>query len=94
MKLGDIGEEMVATAIALAKERGAAIEAITVVRVPRKFALEGELPRRVAARVDASLDEARALGEDHGVEVATVTSCGHARSATRSSTRREREAPT
>ena len=35
MKLGDIGEEMVATAIALAKERGSAIEAITVVRVPR-----------------------------------------------------------
>ncbi len=44
MKLGDIGEEMVATAIALAKERGAAIDAITVVRVPRKFGLEGELP--------------------------------------------------
>ncbi len=48
MKLGDIGEEMVATAIALAKERGSAIEAITVVRVPRKFALEGELPPEVA----------------------------------------------
>lgn len=69
MKLGDIGEEMVATAIALAKERGSAIEAITVVRVPRKFALEGELPPEVAARVDASLEEARALGADYGVEV-------------------------
>ena len=69
MKLGDIGEEMVATAIALARERGAAIEAITVVRIPRKFELEGDLPPEVAARVDASLDEARALGADHGVEV-------------------------
>jgi basic amino acid/polyamine antiporter, APA family len=71
MKVGDIGEEMVATAIALAKERGAEVEAITVVRVPRQFELEGELPPDVAARVDASLEEARALGEDHGVEVRT-----------------------
>ena len=82
MKLGDIGEEMVATAIALAKERGAAIDAITVVRVPRKFGLEGELPADVAARVDASLDEARALGADHGVEVhgdvVRARSIGHA----------------
>ena len=82
MKLGDIGEEMVATAIALAKDRGAAIEAITVVRVPRKFALEGELPKDVAAKVDASLDEARALGADHGVEVhgdvVRARSIGHA----------------
>ena len=71
MKIGDIGEEMVATAIALAKERGADVEAITVVRVPRRFELEGELPPDVAARVDASLEEARALGEEHGVEVRT-----------------------
>ena len=69
MKVGDIGEEMVATAIALAKERDAGIEAITVVRVPRKYELEGELPEDVAARVRASLEEARALGSDHGVEV-------------------------
>jgi APA family basic amino acid/polyamine antiporter len=82
MKLGDIGEEMVATAIALAKESGAEIEAITVVRVPRRFPLEGELPEDVAARVDASLEEARLLGEDHGVEVRTgvvrARSIGHA----------------
>jgi APA family basic amino acid/polyamine antiporter len=82
MKLGDIGEEMVATAIALAKERGAEIEAITVVRVPRTYELEGELPPHVAARVDASLEEARLLGEDHGVLVRTdvvrARSIGHA----------------
>ena len=71
MKIGDIGEEMVATAIALAKEHGAEIEAITVVRVPREFPLEGSLPEDVGARVEASLDEARLLGEDHGVEVRT-----------------------
>jgi len=82
MKLGDIGEEMVATAIALAKERGAQVEAITVVRVPRRYALEGALPPDVSARVDASLEEARLLGEDHGVKVRTdvvrARSIGHA----------------
>jgi APA family basic amino acid/polyamine antiporter len=82
MKLGDIGEEMVATAIALAKESGAEVEAITVVRVPRQYPLEGPLPADVAARVDASLDEARLLGEDHGVEVRAevvrARSIGHA----------------
>jgi APA family basic amino acid/polyamine antiporter len=82
MKLGDIGEEMVATAIALARERGAEIEAITVVRVPRRFPLEGQLPPEVAAKVDASLEEARLLGEDHGVDVRTdvvrARSIGHA----------------
>jgi APA family basic amino acid/polyamine antiporter len=82
MKIGDIGEEMVATAIALAKERGAEIDAITVVRVPRRFPLEGPLPSDIAARVDASLDEARLLGEDHGVDVRTdvvrARTIGHA----------------
>jgi len=82
MKVGDIGEEMIATAIALAKDRGAEVEAITVVRVPRKYALEGPLPPDVAARVDASLEEARLLGVDHGVEVRTdvvrARSIGHA----------------
>ena len=48
MKLGDIGEEMVATAVALAKERGATVEAVFVVRVPRAFPLEGALPTEVA----------------------------------------------
>jgi APA family basic amino acid/polyamine antiporter len=71
MKMGDIGEEMVATAIALAKERSAEVEAITVVRVPRRYELDGELPPDVAARVEATLEEARALGDDHGVEVRT-----------------------
>ncbi len=83
MKIGDIGEEMVATAIALAKDSDAEVEAITVVRVPRKFPLEGgALPPEVAARVEASMEEARLLGEDHGVEVQTevvrARSIGHA----------------
>jgi CIC family chloride channel protein len=82
MKLGDIGEEMIATAIALAKDDPAEVLAITVVRVPRRFPLEGELPPDVAAKVDASLEEARGLGEDHDVRVETgvvrARSIGHA----------------
>jgi APA family basic amino acid/polyamine antiporter len=82
MKLGDIGEEMVATAVALAKERAAKVEAIFVVRVPREFPLEGPLPSEVAERARLSLEEARALGEDNGVPVETETirarSIGHA----------------
>jgi APA family basic amino acid/polyamine antiporter len=83
MKVGDIGEEMVATAIALAKDSEAQVEAITVVRVPRKYPLEGgAMPPEVAARVEASMEEARLLGEDHGVEVQTevvrARSIGHA----------------
>ncbi len=71
MKLGEIGEEMVATAIALALERGAEIEAITVVRVPRRFPLDGPLPPDVQERADGALEEARLLGLEEGVEVRT-----------------------
>jgi nucleotide-binding universal stress UspA family protein len=39
------------------------------VRVPRAYPLEGELPPDVAARADAALEEARALGREHEVEV-------------------------
>jgi nucleotide-binding universal stress UspA family protein len=82
MKLGDIGEEMVATAVALAKERGATVEAVFVVRVPRAFELEGPLPEDVRQRAEESLAEARALGEENGVDVIGRTvvarSIGHA----------------
>ena len=72
MKLGPIGEEMVATAVKLAQEAGASVWALHVVRVP----MERELDRAVAEeeeRAEASLSEARALGADHGVEVKTKT---------------------
>jgi APA family basic amino acid/polyamine antiporter len=82
LKFGPIGEEMMATAVALAKDHEAEVEAITVVRVPRKFTLEGPLPPEVAERAAAAMEEARALGEDHGVEVKTeivrARSIGHA----------------
>ncbi len=82
MKLGVIGEEMVATAVALAKERGARVEAITVVQVPRERALEAPLPEELALAAAESIAEARALGEENGVEVhadaVPARSIGHA----------------
>jgi basic amino acid/polyamine antiporter, APA family len=68
MKLGIIGEEMAATAVKLAAEHDAAVEALHVVRVP----LDQELAAAMAdaeEQAEASLAEARALGEELGVEV-------------------------
>src|SRR5437764_431638 len=43
MKLGEIGEEMVATAVKLAQERGAAVVAVHVIRVPLSQPLDAAL---------------------------------------------------
>jgi APA family basic amino acid/polyamine antiporter len=68
MKLGAIGEEMIATAVKLAEDRRAHVEALYVIRVPLDRPLEAELHDQEEAAA-ASLAEARILGSDHGVEV-------------------------
>jgi nucleotide-binding universal stress UspA family protein len=68
MKLGEIGEEMVATAVKLAQERGAQVVAIHVIRVPLDQPLEAELLDE-EERAAASLAEAAVLGADLGVTV-------------------------
>src|SRR6478736_68029 len=68
MKLGDIGEEMVATAVKLAQERGAAVVALHVIRVPLDRPLDAELYDQ-EERAAASLAQAAALGADLGVTV-------------------------
>jgi APA family basic amino acid/polyamine antiporter len=68
MKLGLIGEEMVATAVKLAQERGADVEALHVIRVPLDRPLEEEVGDE-DERATASLAEAQLLGADHGVQV-------------------------
>jgi APA family basic amino acid/polyamine antiporter len=68
MKLGEIGEEMVATAVKLAQERGAAVVALNVIIVPLDKPLDAELFDQ-EERAAASLAEAAALGADHGVVV-------------------------
>ena len=72
MKLGPVGEEMMATAVALAKERQAAVDALHVIRVPLERELDSLLREQEEAAA-ASLDEARLLGEENGVEVTPVT---------------------
>ena len=68
MKLGEIGEEMVATAVKLAQERGAAVEALHVIRVPLELPIDAELLEE-EERAEASIAEAKLLGADHGVQV-------------------------
>jgi APA family basic amino acid/polyamine antiporter len=68
MKLGLIGEEMVATAVKLAEDGRAAVEAVFVIKVPLDQPLDAPL-YDLEEHAAASLAEAAALGRDHGVEV-------------------------
>jgi nucleotide-binding universal stress UspA family protein len=68
MKLGIIGEEMLATAIRLAAEHDAHVVALHVIRVPLEEPLDAPLWDD-EERAEASLAEAKLLGADHGVEV-------------------------
>jgi APA family basic amino acid/polyamine antiporter len=68
MKLGPIGEEMIATAVKLAQERGAEVEALHVIRVPLDRPLEAESGDEDERAVE-SLAEAQLLGADYGVQV-------------------------
>ncbi len=72
MKLGIIGEEMLATAVKLAAEHGATVEALHVIRVPLDLPLDAPLSDE-EAEAAVALDEARALGADHDVEVIGTT---------------------
>ena len=72
MKLGIIGEEMAATAVKLADEHRATVEAMFVVLVPLELPLDATMPD-AEARAAASLEEAKALGADHGVDVQVET---------------------
>jgi basic amino acid/polyamine antiporter, APA family len=68
MKLGPIGEEVLATGIKLAEEQGAKLTALHVIRVPLELPLDAELTEREETAT-ASLSEAKLLGSEHGVEV-------------------------
>jgi APA family basic amino acid/polyamine antiporter len=81
VKLGLIGEEVLATAIKLAEERGGAIRAVHVIRVPLSLPLDAEMLEE-EERGGASLVDARMLAREHGVELERQTvrarSIGHA----------------
>lgn len=68
VKLGPIGEEMLATAIKLAEERGGSISALHVIRVPRSLPLDAEMLEE-EERASASLIDAKLLAGEHGVRI-------------------------
>jgi basic amino acid/polyamine antiporter, APA family len=68
MKLGPIGEEVLATAIKLAEERGCAVTAIHVIAVPMDKSLDAQMFEE-EERAEASLAEAKLLAAEHGVTV-------------------------
>jgi APA family basic amino acid/polyamine antiporter len=72
LKLGPIGDEVLATAIRLAEERGSSLRVMHGIQVPLRYALDAELPD-AGERASASLLDARELAEEHGVEIETVT---------------------
>jgi APA family basic amino acid/polyamine antiporter len=72
MKLGIIGEEMVATAVKLAAEHGASVEALHVIRVDLSNAIDAPLEQD-EEQADDSLAEATQLGADYGVTVEGAT---------------------
>jgi APA family basic amino acid/polyamine antiporter len=72
MKLGNIGEEMIATAVKLAQEQNSTVEALHVIRVPLDKPLDADMPDQ-DEQAAASLSEAALLGHEHGVRVVVNT---------------------
>jgi nucleotide-binding universal stress UspA family protein len=72
MKLGVIGEEMIATAVKLAQDHGAEVIALHAIRVPLELPLDAPMFEE-EERAEASIAEAKLLGSDHGVRVEGVT---------------------
>ena len=72
MKIGLIGEEMLATAVKLASEHGSEVQALHVIRVPLEQPLDAPMFDE-DERAEASLAEAKLLGADHGVVVEGTT---------------------
>ena len=68
MKLGPIGEEVLATAVKLAEEYGATVSALHVITVPMDRPLDADMID-AEERAEASLAEARLLAAEHGVTV-------------------------
>jgi basic amino acid/polyamine antiporter, APA family len=71
VKIGPIGDEVLATAIKLAEEHGSSIIALHVVRVPLDRPLDAEMVD-AEERAEASLAEAKLLAAELDVEVGGV----------------------
>jgi APA family basic amino acid/polyamine antiporter len=72
MKMGDIGEEMMATAVRIAQERSASVIALNVIEVPLAQSLDAPLEPE-ERRAAETLAEARALAEENDVPMRGYT---------------------
>lgn len=68
LKPGDIGREVLATALRLARESGGSVRVLHVLKVPMAQPLDADLGEAEAAGLEA-VEEARRTGADQGVEV-------------------------
>jgi basic amino acid/polyamine antiporter, APA family len=68
LKLGPIGEEVLATAIKLAEEHGARVRALHVVKVPHSLPMDAAMEDE-EERAAASIAEAKLIAGEHGVAV-------------------------
>ncbi len=68
LKLADIGEEVLATALRLAEERGAEVRVLHVVRVPMSMELDCDLGDEEREAVEA-MEEAREIAAEHDVDL-------------------------
>ena len=93
MKLGEIGEEMVATAVKLAQERGAAVVALHVIRVPLDQPLDADASRR-GGHGQRRRSPRPPLSVPTTVSKSSAAPSAPARSAKRSCGRWRRVAPT
>jgi Universal stress protein family. len=92
MKLGVIGEEMIATAVKLAQDHGAEVIALHAIRVPLELPLDAPMfEEEERARPRSPRPSCSAPTTGYG---SRGSRSAPARSATRSSTRRRSSAPT
>jgi APA family basic amino acid/polyamine antiporter len=68
VKLGPLGDEVLATALRLAEEEGASITVLHVLRVPLELSFDAPLADQ-EERAREAIESARELAEEHGVAV-------------------------
>jgi len=68
LKLGPIGDEVLATAVKLAGEHAARIRVLHVIRVPLDLALDADLADAEES-AEAAIAEAKLLAAEHGIEI-------------------------
>ena len=68
LKLGPIGDEILASALKLAEEQGCPVRVLNVIWVPFELPLDAELGEQERA-AEAALAEAKSLAAEHGITV-------------------------